>query len=166
VTAVASAGGLIGAWRAGLTSQSLADFADEIIRLTEAAGPGCVAIGTDLDGSYRPVLTSYAQFEDLAGLLRDRGLAQGRIGQILGGRSRPCSAASSPERARAAGRIRPAFTAQTGNCRLAGTTTARARARARDPAARSVGSPSPGRAPAPVGKRRRVQPPRLGRAGR
>lgn len=85
VTAVASAGGLIGAWPAGLTSQSLADFADEIIRLTEAAGPGGVAIGTDLDGNYRPVLTSYAQFEDLAGLLRDRGLPRDRIRQILGG---------------------------------------------------------------------------------
>jgi membrane dipeptidase len=85
VTAVASAGGLIGAWPAGLTSRSLADFADEIIRLTEAAGPGCVAVGTDLDGNYRPVLTSYAQFEDLAALLRDRGLPQDRIRQILGG---------------------------------------------------------------------------------
>ena len=85
VTAVASAGGLIGAWPAGLTSQSLADFADEIIRLAEAAGPGCVAIGTDLDGNYRPVLTSYAQFEDLADLLRDRGLSRDRIRQILGG---------------------------------------------------------------------------------
>jgi membrane dipeptidase len=85
VTAVASAGGLIGAWPAGLTSQSLAGFADEIIRLTEVAGPGRVAIGTDLDGNYRPVLTSYAQFEDLAGLLRDGGLPQDRIRQILGG---------------------------------------------------------------------------------
>ena len=85
VTAVASAGGLIGAWPAGLTSQSLADFADEIIRLTQVAGPGRAAIGTDLDGNYRPVLTSYAQFDDLAGLLRGRGLPQDRIRQLLGG---------------------------------------------------------------------------------
>jgi len=85
VTAVASAGGLIGGWPAGLTSQSLADFADEIIRLTAAAGPGCVAIGTDLDGNYRPVLTSYAQFQHLGGLLRDRGLAETDIRAVLGG---------------------------------------------------------------------------------
>ena len=85
VTAVASAGGLIGAWPAGLTSQSLADFAAEIIRLTDAAGPARVAIGTDLDGNYQPVLTSYSQLADLAGLLRDRGLAADRIRQILGG---------------------------------------------------------------------------------
>jgi membrane dipeptidase len=85
VAAVASAGGLIGAWPAGLTSQSLADFAAEVIRLTEAAGPAHVAIGTDLDGNYRPVLTSYSQFADLAGLLRDRGLPADHIRQVLGG---------------------------------------------------------------------------------
>jgi membrane dipeptidase len=61
VAAVAAAGGLIGAWPAGITSRSLADFAAEIIRLTEVAGPGHVAIGTD------------------------RGLPVARIRQILGG---------------------------------------------------------------------------------
>lgn len=72
-------------WPAGLTSRSLADFGTEIIRLTEVAGPGHVAIGTDLDGNYRPVLTSYDQFADLAGLLRDRGLPATQVRQILGG---------------------------------------------------------------------------------
>ena len=85
VAAVATAGGLIGAWPAGVTSRSLADFADEILRLVEAAGPGGVAVGTDLDGNYRPVLTSYAQLEDLAGLLRDRGLPTQQVRQVLGG---------------------------------------------------------------------------------
>ena len=37
--AVASAGGLIGAWPVGLTSRSLADFGTEIIRLTEVSRP-------------------------------------------------------------------------------------------------------------------------------
>jgi len=85
VAAVATAGGLIGAWPCGLTSRSLADFGTEIIRLTEVAGPGHVAIGTDLDGNYRPVLTSYHQLADLAGLLRDRGLPAAQVRQILGG---------------------------------------------------------------------------------
>jgi membrane dipeptidase len=83
--AVAEAGGLVGAWPCGLTSRSLADFGTEIIRLTEVAGPGHVAIGTDLDGNYRPVLTSYDQLDDLASLLRDRGLPSPSIHQILGG---------------------------------------------------------------------------------
>jgi membrane dipeptidase len=85
VAAVASAGGLMGAWPAGLTSRSLADFADEILRLTSAAGPARVAIGTDLDGNYQPVLTSYSQLADLTRLLRDRGLPADHIQQILGG---------------------------------------------------------------------------------
>ena len=67
--AVAEAGGLVGAWPCGITSRSLADFGTEIIRLAEAAGPDHVAIGTDLDGNYRPVLTSYDQLDDLTGLL-------------------------------------------------------------------------------------------------
>jgi membrane dipeptidase len=84
-TAVAEAGGLVGAWPCGITSRSLADFGTEIIRLAEAAGPDHVALGTDLDGNYRPVLTGYDQLDDLTGLLRDRGLPTARIQQILGG---------------------------------------------------------------------------------
>jgi membrane dipeptidase len=82
--AVAEAGGLVGAWPCGITSRSLADFGTEIIRLAEAAGPDHVAIGTDLDGNYRPVLTSYDQLNDLTGLLAARGLPTARIHQILG----------------------------------------------------------------------------------
>jgi membrane dipeptidase len=85
VAAVAAAGGLIGAWPAGLTSRSLADFGTEIIRLAEVAGPGHVAIGTDLDGNYRRVLTSYHKFPELAGMLADRGLPAAHVRQVLGG---------------------------------------------------------------------------------
>jgi membrane dipeptidase len=83
--AVAEAGGLVGAWPCGITSRSLADFGTETLRLAEAAGPDHVAIGTDLDGNYRPVLTSYDQLDDLAGLLRDRGLPSAHVQQVLGG---------------------------------------------------------------------------------
>jgi membrane dipeptidase len=83
--AVAEAGGLVGAWPCGITSRSLVDFGTEITRLTEAVSPDHVALGTDLDGNYRPVLTSYDQLDDLVGLLRGRGLPPDRIHQILGG---------------------------------------------------------------------------------
>ena len=83
--AVAEAGGLVGAWPCGITSRSLDDFGTEIIRLAEAAGPDHVAIGTDLDGNYRPVLTRYDQLDELTSLLQDRGLAPDRIHQVLGG---------------------------------------------------------------------------------
>jgi microsomal dipeptidase-like Zn-dependent dipeptidase len=71
--------------RSSRMATSLADFGTEILRLAEAVGPGHVAIGTDLDGNYRPVLTSYDQLDDLVGLLRDRGLPPDRVRQILGG---------------------------------------------------------------------------------
>jgi membrane dipeptidase len=83
--AVAEAGGLIGAWPCGFTSRSFDDFGTEILRLIEATGPDHVAIGTDLDGNYRPVLTSYPQLADLARLLRDRALPAAHVDQILGG---------------------------------------------------------------------------------
>jgi membrane dipeptidase len=53
--------------------------------VAEAAGPDHVAIGTDLDGNYRPVLTRYDQLDELTSLLQDRGLAPDRIHQVLGG---------------------------------------------------------------------------------
>jgi membrane dipeptidase len=82
---VAAAGGLIGAWPAGVVSTSLADFAGEVARLTELVGPRHVAIGTDLDANYRPVLRSYADFALLPGLLGKRGFSQADIDQVLGG---------------------------------------------------------------------------------
>jgi len=83
--AVADAGGLIGAWPSGVTSASLADFADEIARLADLAGPGHVAVGTDMDANYRPVLTRYADFAALPRLLAARGLSDADIDKILGG---------------------------------------------------------------------------------
>jgi membrane dipeptidase len=83
--AVAEAGGLVGAWPCGITSRSLADFGTEITRLAAAAGPDHVALGTDLDGNYRPVLTGYDQLDELTGLLAARGLPTAHIHQILSG---------------------------------------------------------------------------------
>jgi membrane dipeptidase len=83
--AVADAGGLIGAWPSGVTSTSLADFADEVARLADLVGTGHVAIGTDMDANYRPVLASYAEFATLPGFLAARGLTDTDIGKILGG---------------------------------------------------------------------------------
>ena len=83
--AVAQAGGLTGGWPWGFTSGSIDDFGTEILRLAEATGPDHVALGTDLDGNYKPVLTSYDQLDDVASLLGDRGLSAPDVGWILGG---------------------------------------------------------------------------------
>jgi microsomal dipeptidase-like Zn-dependent dipeptidase len=86
--AAAIADAMRAARAAGMTAlvlSAVADFGTEIIRLVEAAGPDHLALGTDLDGNYRPVLTSYDQLDDLNGLLAARGLAAESIHQILGG---------------------------------------------------------------------------------
>jgi len=75
---------LIGAWPSGVTSTSLGDFADEIARLAELVGSGHVAIGTDMDANYRPVLTSYAEFALLPELLDARGVSSTDTDKILG----------------------------------------------------------------------------------
>jgi membrane dipeptidase len=83
--AVARAGGLTGGWPCGFTSLSMKDFGTEILRLAEATGADHVALGTDLDGNYKPVLTSYDQLDAVARLLRDRGLSATDVDLILGG---------------------------------------------------------------------------------
>jgi membrane dipeptidase len=83
--AVADSGGLIGAWPAGVTATSLAEFADEIARLADLVGPEHVAVGTDMDANYRPVLTSYTDFAALPRLLARRGFSDTDVSMILGG---------------------------------------------------------------------------------
>ncbi len=82
---VADAGGLVGAWPAGVTATTLAEYVDEICRLVELIGVDHVAIGSDLDANYRPVLTEYAQFADVATLLGERGFTAADADAVLGG---------------------------------------------------------------------------------
>ena len=76
--AVSDAGGLIGAWPSGVTSTTLEDFVDEILRLVELIGIDHVAIGTDLDANYKPVVTAHDDFGTLADRLASRGLTSER----------------------------------------------------------------------------------------
>lgn len=83
--AVADAGGVIGAWPAGVACSTLDDFVDEIVRLVDLVGVRHVAIGTDMDANYKPVLTAYAQFADVDERLRTRGLTTADADAVLGG---------------------------------------------------------------------------------
>ena len=83
--AVSDAGGLIGAWPSGVASETLDDFIDEVVRLVELVGVEHVAIGTDLDANFQPVLTEYQQFDDLDTGLSARGLGTDDIDRVLGG---------------------------------------------------------------------------------
>ena len=67
-----------------MTSATFDDFVDEILRLVTLIGVDHVAIGTDLDANYRPVITAHRQFATLAEHLADRGLTAAEVDQILG----------------------------------------------------------------------------------
>ena len=82
---VADGGGLVGAWPSGVTSATFGDYVDEVCRLVELIGVDRVAIGTDLDANYQPVLTEYRQFGDLADALGRRGFDETEIDAVLGG---------------------------------------------------------------------------------
>ena len=83
--AVAEAGGLIGAWPSGVRCETFDDFVGEIVRLVDAIGVDHVAIGTDMDANYKPVMTGYHQFADLDTALCERGLARHEVDLVLGG---------------------------------------------------------------------------------
>ena len=82
---VAGAGGVIGAWPAGIGSESLADFVEQVLALVRVVGSGHVAVGSDMDGNYKPVLTDYADFPLLAAALLIRGVGESDVINILGG---------------------------------------------------------------------------------
>lgn len=83
--AVAAAGGLVGAWPSGVSSDTFDDFIDEIVRLVELIGVDHVGIGTDMDANYKPVLTGYSEFAGIAASLSERDFTTAEINRVLGG---------------------------------------------------------------------------------
>jgi membrane dipeptidase len=83
--AVAAAGGVIGAWPAGIALRSLADYADRIVDLVDRLGSDHVGLGTDMDANYRAVLPSYARMPLLVVALRRRGMDEATLDAVLGG---------------------------------------------------------------------------------
>ncbi len=82
---VADTGGVVGAWPAGVACKTFEDYVGEICRLVDGIGIDHVAIGTDLDANFMPVLTEYVQFADVAQALAARGMNPSEIDAILGG---------------------------------------------------------------------------------
>lgn len=83
--AVTRAGGVVAAWPAGVALASFDEFLDEILRMLELLGVDHVAVGTDMDANYRPVLTSHREYPDLAAGLLARGVGAAEVGAVLGG---------------------------------------------------------------------------------
>lgn len=83
--AVADAGGVVGAWPAGIVLRTLDDFAARIVDLVDVLGADHVGIGTDMDANDRPVLETYAKLPLLVVALRRRGLDDETLVKVLGG---------------------------------------------------------------------------------
>jgi membrane dipeptidase len=86
--AIASAGGVVGSWPSGFGGTTLKDFVDRIFILTEAVGPEHVALGTDMDGNYRPTLSNYRQLPLMVSELLRRGYGEDNVVGLVGGNFR------------------------------------------------------------------------------
>jgi membrane dipeptidase len=81
---VAKTGGVIGAWPSGFNT-SFDEFVDNTKRLVDAAGIDHVGLGTDMDGNFKPVLSSYLQLSKWADGLKSKGFTDGEVSKITGG---------------------------------------------------------------------------------
>ena len=82
---VTTAGGIIGAWPSGFGQSTFADYIDSIQRLVDTVGVDHVAIGSDMDANYKPVLTNYRDWSLIPAALLARGMHESEVAKILGG---------------------------------------------------------------------------------
>lgn len=83
--AVADTGGYIGGWPAGIGISTLAQFIDRIEFLLDAVGEDHVAMGSDMDANYKPVLETYRKMPLVVGALLKRGFSEATLAKIMGG---------------------------------------------------------------------------------
>lgn len=81
---IAKNGGVIGAWPSGF-STSFDDFMDNVKRLTDIVGVDHMGLGTDLDGNFKPVITSFLQLPQWADALKSKGFTEEEVKKIVGG---------------------------------------------------------------------------------
>lgn len=84
---IADTNGVIGAWPSGF-NKSFDEYVDNILRLIEVVGIDHVGIGTDMDGNFKAVLSSYQQYPTLAESLKAKGLLQTDVEKVMGGNAR------------------------------------------------------------------------------
>lgn len=82
---IAAHGGVIGAWPSGIGAVTLNDYVDRIFQIAEVAGPAHVALGTDMDANFKPVMTSYRQLPLVVSELLRRGYGTDNVKAFLGG---------------------------------------------------------------------------------
>jgi membrane dipeptidase len=81
---VAAGGGIIGSWPSGIGQATFADYVDSILRLIDVVQIDHVAIGTDMDANFKPVLRSYRDWGLIPAALLARGLRDGEVAKVMG----------------------------------------------------------------------------------
>ena len=82
---IAASGGVVGAWPSGFGQNTFSDYIDAIQRLIDAVGVKHVAIGTDMDGNYKPVFRNYRDWGLIPAALMARGMHEHEAAAIMGG---------------------------------------------------------------------------------
>lgn len=82
---IAATGGLVGTVPWGINQASASDWIDSLFRLVDAIGIEHVGIGTDMDASFRPVLTSYRDWPAIPAALLARGMREHEAAAVMGG---------------------------------------------------------------------------------
>ena len=84
---IAQTGGIIGAWPSGF-NKSFDEYVDNTLRLVDVIGIDHVGIGTDMDGNFKPVLSSYEQYPTFAEALKAKGLSPSEVEKVMGGNAK------------------------------------------------------------------------------
>lgn len=82
--AVSDAGGVVGAWPAGIALRTLGDYVQRILELVDLLGEDHVCVGTDMDANYKPVFETYAKMPLLVGGLLRRGMPEEALAKLIG----------------------------------------------------------------------------------
>jgi membrane dipeptidase len=83
--AVAEAGGVVGAWPAGIALRTLDEYVGRILDLVDLVGEDHVCVGTDMDANYKPVFENYAKMPLLVGGLLRQGMPEEALAKLVGG---------------------------------------------------------------------------------
>jgi membrane dipeptidase len=82
---VTETGGLVGATTAGFDQSTFEEYIITILRMVDTVGIDHVAIGTDLDFTFKPVFKSYRDWSLIPAALLAHGMHEAEVAKILGG---------------------------------------------------------------------------------
>jgi membrane dipeptidase len=80
---IAQTDGIIGAWPSGF-NKNFDEYVDNTLRMMEVVGVDHVGIGTDMDGNFKPVFSSYNQYPTFADALKAKGLSSDEVEKVMG----------------------------------------------------------------------------------